>query len=351
MKNSINKINFHFDERIKSDFYTADYFVKTRNIINNQLKDSTFTMQWFQRQKDVFFCGSEIIKKLLEFKGSKDIIFEYLEEGSIIQPFEPVLRITGKYKDFCDLEGLIDGILSRSTTVANNAHKIKLAANNKQVINMNDRMDIYLNQQIDGYSSFVAGLSNLVTPASFEYLGIKPNLKGTMPHSLIAAFNGDITLAAKSYLNQYPDNNLVVLVDYNNDVINDSIKVCNELKDKVYAVRIDTSANLIDKSLELLDINNEELYGVNVTLVKLLRDALDFNGFNNVKIVASSGFDENKIAEFESKNSMVDIYGVGEALTKNKINFTGDVVKVNGLEQAKFGRKFIESFRLKSIKY
>ncbi|AKX33812.1 nicotinate phosphoribosyltransferase [Spiroplasma litorale] len=351
MKTNNIKPIFNLDKRIYKDYYTADYFVKTRKIINNEKKDTIFTMQWFQRREGVFFCGSRIVKDLLEKANVKNVLFEYLEEGEIIEPLEPVLRLTGKYEQFCHLEGIIDGILSRATTVANNAYKIAVAANNKVVINMNDRMDFYLNQQIDGYSSYVGGLKNLVTPASFEYLDIDYDLRGTMPHSLIAAFDGNVVDAANAYLKNFPENKLIALVDYNNDVIEDSIKLCNSLGDKLYAVRIDTAQNLIDKSLENLDINEENIKGVNIILVNMLREKLDKNGFKNVKIIVSSGFDENKIKYFEKNNACVDIYGVGEALTKNKITFTGDVVKVNQKEQSKYGRKFVESLRLKSIKY
>ncbi|ASP27919.1 nicotinate phosphoribosyltransferase [Spiroplasma corruscae] len=351
MRNNLIKPNFYIDKRVYDDYYIADYFVKTRKIIQKFHPDTIFTMQWFQRNDGVFFCGSEIIKDLLVKSGVKNIIVDYLEEGSIINSNEPVLRITGKYESFCHLEGLIDGILSRATTVANNAYHIKIAANNKMIINMNDRMDLYLNQQIDGYASYTAGLINLVTPASFEYINIECNLQGTMPHSLIAAFDGDIIAASKAYNQTYPNNKLVVLVDYNNDVITDSIKVCKAMNGKVWAVRIDTSANLIDNSLQKLGKTTNEYKGVNVELVNLLRDELDKNGYNDVKIIVSSGFNIKKIELFENNNSKVDIYGVGEALTINKISFTGDVVKINGKDQSKFGRKYMESFRLKSIKY
>jgi nicotinate phosphoribosyltransferase len=69
----------------------------------------------------------------------------------------------------------------------------------------------------------------------------------------------------------------------------------------------------------------------------------------HVKIIVSSGFDVKKIAWFEAEKTPVDIYGVGEAITKERINFTGDIVLIDGKPQAKIGRKNIESGRLNDI--
>jgi len=212
-------------------------------------------------------------------------------------------------------------------------------------------MDYYTNQQVDGYSSFVGGIKLLVSPASFEYLQIEYNLSGTMPHALIAAFDGDIIEATKAYKEMFPNNNLVALVDYNNDCINDSLAVAKEFGNSLFAVRLDTSQSLVDESLKDLVEKDNELHGVNPTLVKLLRQKLDLEGFGHVKIIVSSGFDEKKIKYFEDLKTPVDIYGVGEAITKNKIYFTGDIVKINNKNQAKFGRQNMESSRIKSIKY
>ncbi|AUB31988.1 nicotinate phosphoribosyltransferase [Spiroplasma floricola] len=345
------KNRFNIDLRIFEDYYSADYFKKTKEILNKFKPDQLVTMQWFQRNDQTVICGIEIIKEILRLSKIKDLFVEAVDEGEIVNSLEPVLKITGKYSDFAHFEGLFDGILSRASTIATNAKKIASAANGKTVLNMNDRMDYYTNQQIDGYASAIGGIKNLVTAASFEFLAEEPNLNGTMPHALIASFDGDLIEATKAYKEVFPKNNLIILVDYNNDCISDSIKVCNAFKDEIYAVRLDTSPSLVDKSLQDMQENSQELHGVNPTLVKMLREKLDLNGHNKVKIIVSSGFNEEKIKMFESQNTPVDIYGVGDAITKNKIGFTGDIVLINGKKQAKFGRENSFSNKIKSIKY
>ncbi|QGS52313.1 nicotinate phosphoribosyltransferase [Spiroplasma tabanidicola] len=345
------KNKFNIDLRIFDDYYSADYFKKTKEILNKYKPDQNVTMQWFQRKENTVICGIDIICEILRLSGVKDLIVEGLQDGDIAQPLEPILKITGKYKDFARFEGLFDGILSRASTIATNVFNLKRVANNKTILNMNDRMDFYNTQQIDGYASFIGGNNNLVTAASFEYLDLEPNLKGTMPHALIASFDGNLVKALKAYQETFPDNNLVALVDYNNDCINDSLLVANEFKNDLWAVRLDTSSALVDKSLQGVKEKDKELHGVNPTLVKKLRLALDNAGHNHVKIIVSSGFNVEKISLFEKENTPVDIYGVGEAITANKIYFTGDLVLINGVKQAKFGRENISSTRIKSIKY
>lgn len=51
---------------------------------------------------------------------------------------------------------------------------------------------------------------------------------GTMPHAMIQLFNGDIVEATKAYHETFPDDELLSLVDYNNDVITDSLKLARE---------------------------------------------------------------------------------------------------------------------------
>jgi nicotinate phosphoribosyltransferase len=80
--------------------------------------------------------------------------------------------------------------------------------------------------------------------------------------------------------------------------------------------------------------------GVNERLVRKVRDALDGDGFEQVKIVASGGFTIDKIREFEQKHVPVDAYGVGSSLIRGSNDFTADIVLTDGRPSAKVGRRF-----------
>ncbi|ATZ21829.1 nicotinate phosphoribosyltransferase [Mesoplasma tabanidae] len=351
----MKKINF--DKKIKDGYYIADYFKKTSLIIENELPNSVVTMQFFQRKNNITISGISEVIQLLEFacKDYKNLKIWSLKDGDIINSNEPVLKIEGKYSSFGWLEGMIDGILARNSCIATNSKKIVSAANGKPVLNMMDRADSYLTLANDGYSSWVGGIKLFVTEASLELIDDNtiPKPSGTMPHALIQAFDGDIIKATEAFYRNFPESNLLALIDYNNDCVRDAVKVANYFKEKLWAIRIDTSGNLIDKFLEEnkskypVDAN---LYGVNEYLIKEVRNALDNSGNKHVKIIVSSGLTEEKIKEFEINHTPVDIYGVGGYLAKIDNNFTGDAVLINGKEQAKFGRKNMSSERLKKIK-
>ena len=87
-------------------------------------------------------------------------------------------------------------------------------------------------------------------------------------------------------------------------------------------------------------------------LIYALRKALDEVGATWVKIVVSSGFTAPKIDEWTKEGVPVDVYGVGSALVRNTtVGFTGDLVVLDGKDEAKEGRRNIPSKRLKIVPY
>lgn len=320
--------------------YSAKYFEKTRNIIKKHKPDNNVLIQFFQRKNDVVLCGiNEVLEILKKETDTSKYEIRYLKEGTIINNLDIVLELEGPYQYFGEYEGIIDGILARATSLATNAREIIKVSNGKNVIFMGDRADHYINQERDGYAISVGGISTQVTDAHIELHNGKA--VGTVPHVLLQMFEGDIVKAMKAYSDTYPEEDLVALVDYNNDVITDSLKVFKAFPDKLKAIRVDTSDGVSDAMF----LNDEE-YGVTPNLVKTLRSVLDKAGAKDVKIIVSSGFNKNKIKEFEDKNTPVDVYGVGASLLKVGINFTADAVKINGKEEAKVGRKYREAKKL-----
>jgi nicotinate phosphoribosyltransferase len=89
--------------------------------------------------------------------------------------------------------------------------------------------------------------------------------------------------------------------------------------------------------------------GVAPELVRLVRAELDANDFHHVKIVASGGFDVNRIRAFESAGVPVDSYGVGSSLIRGANDFTADVVMVDGRPCAKVGRGLRPNQRLERV--
>ncbi|TRM12981.1 nicotinate phosphoribosyltransferase [Lentibacillus cibarius] len=356
IKRLTNK-TFKFDERIKDGWFSAVYFLKTKEIAEKMQPNNHVTMQFFQKSNEAVLCGTDEAIALVHTFADKpeELEIHSLKDGDKIGPYETVLTISGAYQQFGFLEGIIDGILGRRTSVATNVYNVVKAASlsgkQKPVIFMGDRDDHYTQQAGDGYAAFIGGSTAQATHAMNEWWG-KEGM-GTMPHAMIQLFRGDVVAASKAYHEIYPEDDLVALVDYNNDVITDSLKVAHAFGEELKAVRIDTSRTLVDKYF----LRNHHLMGTfdprgtNPELVFALRKALDDEGFSHVNIMVSGGFTEERISYFEKNGVPVDMYGVGGSLLKIKIGFTGDNVLFNGVPEAKEGRRYRPNQRMEKVEY
>ncbi|NQZ28983.1 MAG: nicotinate phosphoribosyltransferase [Mycoplasmatales bacterium] len=326
----------------KNEKYIANYFFKTQAIIKNNKQKSIITLQFFQRNDDIVLCGMNEVLELLETcTDTSKYNIKYLKEGTIINNKDVVLELEGEYTEFGIYEGMIDGILARQTSLASNARRIRKLTN-KKIIFMGDRADHYTNQIRDGYAISLGGIETQVTKAHTELHGGQP--VGTVPHALIQMFKGDLVNALKAYKQTFPKEKLVALVDFNNDVITDSLLALKEFGHELKAVRVDTSDGVSDAYFK----NNEE-FGVTPNLIKALRSSLDMNGGQHIEIIVSSGFNAKKIELFEKTNSPVDVYGVGGSLLTINVGFTADAVIIDGVNCAKSGRGYNKNPKL--IKY
>jgi nicotinate phosphoribosyltransferase len=141
---------------------------------------------------------------------------------------------------------------------------------------------------------------------------------------------------------------VTVLVDFVNDSVPTALEVAAALGPDLWGVRLDTSDALAD--LELQRRHGEDApRGVDAELVHLVRAALDEAGFPGVRIVASGGFNADRIRAFEAAEVPVDAYGVGSALIRGSNDFTADVVLVNGEPRAKAGREHRPNPRLSPV--
>lgn len=343
---------FQFDPKLGEGFYAANYFLKSREIVEKFAPNHKVTMQFFQRTDDAKLCGvDEAIALLHTFaKSPQNLDIYALNDGDIIQANEPVLKVTGRYEDFGFLESMIDGILARRTSVCTNVYWVMKELNGTDIFSMADRQDDYQTQIGDGYASYVAGIRKVSTDAQGYWWGGKG--VGTMPHALIELCGGDICKASDIYHKTYPNEQVTALIDYHNNVVHDSLMLARHLGKTLRAVRVDTSKALVDHYFDDKDTSGFDPHGVCKELIFALRKALDEEGFNWVKIIVSSSFNKDKIREWVKLGVPVDTYGVGTSFVNNMTcGFTGDLVELDGKPEAKEGRKNIPSNRLKKVPY
>ncbi|MEW5846905.1 MAG: quinolinate phosphoribosyl transferase [Bacteroidota bacterium] len=275
--------------------------------------------------------------------GFSEIEIDALWDGDAISPYETVMHIHGDASLFAHLETIYLGILARRTKIATNVRRVVEAANGKTVLYFPARFDHWAVQGGDGYAAHIGGASGVSTDAQGEWWGA--GASGTIPHALIAAVGGNTVKAVQFFHETYPHATLIALVDFDNDCVNTALECARAMGDKLWGVRLDTSENLVDKSVFPL-MGTYKPTGVNPKLVELVRTALDREGFPNVKIVVSGGFNPDRIRQFEAMSVPVDAYGVGSYLMQGSYDFTADIVLVNGKPMAKVGRHYMPNARL-----
>lgn len=345
--------------------HTDRYFARSVATLNLDERDPVVTMQAFAK-KDGLVCGIAEVLSLMATSGlsdrREDIDILALPDGARIEPWEAVMVIRAPYKLIGPWETIIDGILARRTLVATNTSRCVTAAKGVPVAYFGARHDDYRVQAGDGYAALTAGASGVSTDAGGSWLG-EPGM-GTMPHALIACYDGDTvaaTLAFARYMieREQTTEGIVSLVDYGNNVIDTSLDVCKAMEAEfgpgvLSGVRLDTSGKLIDYGL-IGDKKwgREDLTGVNPRLVEKLRQHLDSSGYNDVDIFVSGGFTPNKIRKFAQ--APVDGFGVGSGILghgdensgiETGFDFTIDVVRVNGKLESKAGRRVLSQKRL-----
>ena len=340
-------------EKMRDGYYSDAYFNHTRSALLYDGRRPRVVMQVFQR-KQAMLGGLDEAVAILELCSDDwaGLTVHALRDGDRVDPWETVMTIEGDYTTFAHLETVVLGTLARRTLIASNTARVVDAANGKPIIFMPARHDHHRVQTGDGYAAFVAGAVlgaeiGVTSDAQASWWGGRG--VGTVPHSLIAAYGGNTVLAATKFAEWASDDfRITVLVDFDNDSVRTALDVARALGPRLWGVRLDTSSQLVDRALweEMGDFDPR---GVNERLVRKVRAALDEDGFERVRIVASGGFTVEKIEAFERRGVPVDAYGVGSSLIRGEYDFTADIVMTDGRPTGKVGRSFRPNARLELV--
>ena len=212
------------------------------------------------------------------------------------------MTIEGDYTLFAHLETVYLGVLARRTLITTNVVRVLEAANGKPIIFMPARHDHHRIQTGDGYAAHVAGAIvgaqiGVTTDEQASWWGGKG--VGTVPHSLIAAYGGNTVLAATKFAEWAPEDlNVTVLVDFENNSVRTALEVARALGARLWGVRLDTSESSSTARCGTRWATSSRPGSTSGSSARC-GDALDSDGFERVKIVASGGFTVEKIEEFE----------------------------------------------------
>jgi nicotinate phosphoribosyltransferase len=345
-------------EKIREGYYTDAYFNFTKELLEGEGRHPDVVMQVFQKRHSVLggmdealavlkLCAGRYTPNGEWILGWHELKVEALYEGDEISPYETVMHIRGDYSLFAHLETVYLGCLARRTLIMRNVSEVVEAAAGKPILYFPARHDHWIVQTGDGWAAHIAGAIGVSTDAQASWWGGKG--MGTVPHALIAAYDGDTVAAARAFADRFSGQmNIVVLVDFENDSVQTSLAVAEALGSRLWGVRLDTSETLVDRSLERSGAGLAQ-HGVTGELVRLARRELDEAGHQHVRIVVSGGFTADRIREFERQRVPVDAYGVGSSLIRGENDFTADVVLTDGRPSAKAGRWYRPNERLELV--
>src|SRR3954465_1751292 len=315
-------------EKMREGYYADAYFNHARATLLQDDRRPRVVLQVFQK-KSAWLGGMDEAIAILKLCSHDwdELTVHALHDGDLAEPWETVMTIEGDYTLFAHLETAYLGVLARRTLITTNVVRVLEAANGKPIIFMPARHDHHRVQTGDGYAAYVAGRVvgapiGVTTDEQASWWGGRGI--GTVPHSLIASYGGNSVLAATKFAEWASDDiNITVLVDFENHSVETALEVARALGPRLWGVPLDTAESLVDSSL-WHEMGGFKPTGVNERLVHKVRDALDRDGFEQVRIVASGGFTIEKISEFEANGVPVDAYGVGSSLIRGSNHFPPD---------------------------
>ncbi|MEW6660131.1 MAG: nicotinate phosphoribosyltransferase [Thermodesulfobacteriota bacterium] len=216
-----------------------------------------------------------------------------LPEGSIFFKDEPVLEVSGPIIEAQLAETFIINAVSLQTLIASKAARSFYAAQGRPLIDFSLRRDQGTDAGLKvARASFLAGFQGTSNVLAGKLYGLP--IFGTMAHSYITSFTREIE-AFRVFARIFPKITTLLIDTYDNiHGARKAVEVAKEMEargERLSYVRLDSG-----------DI---------AAISKDVRKILDDNALEYVKILASGGFDEFKIARVLAAGGPVDSFAVG----------------------------------------
>lgn len=382
---------------------TDKYFWRSKKIIDNA-GDVIVTYAYFIR-RDVIAALEPVINFLKEEYPEVEIK-RFYPEGALVPSESKLMEVTGSFSTLVMLETLALQKVGFPCVCAYNAYKMSMAMPDVSFMDMHARhatgedmnhLATYgasvgsKTAQLLGAKGFVGGAQD-ITAGYFNQL----HGMGTMPHAIVGyaklKYSNMSSMAAsiKMYFDAMPnETNAIALVDYEGREVSDAVDVAHWMQHqgmfqqgKRLGIRLDThggrfaegldyqkSVEIVCKWLHAKDeydavrkVMGDEAYdmdtlnlhkdkvrkilfgtGVSAANIINMRKKLNKAGFDNVFIVASSGFNLFKCRVMAAAQVPVDMIGTGSFLPEkySETYATADIIRYNDLESVKVGREWL----------
>lgn len=219
-----------------------------------------------------------------------------IEEGTIVFPHEPILRIEGPLALCQLLETPLLNIINFQSLIATKAARIRLAAGDKKLSDFGLRraqgFDGAISASKAAYLGGIDTTSNLWAAKHFDI-----PLGGTIGHSFIMSYDKQLD-AFNNFLDAKTNNRVLLL---------DTYLTPQGIKDAIIAFK-----RLHNYSAQTLAVRLDS--GDLLALSRQTRSELDRAGLKHCMIIASGDLDEYSIQALNLAQAPIDIFGVGTRL-------------------------------------
>ncbi|MCK5673473.1 MAG: nicotinate phosphoribosyltransferase [Spirochaetales bacterium] len=252
--------------------------------------------------------SKEDLSYLKSLKVFKDNFLEYLkdfkftgsvyamDEGAIIFPNEPIIRIHSNIIEAQLIESLILNTINFQTLIATKAARVSYAAEESTILEFGLRRAQGFNGSLSASrAAFIGGADATSNTLAGKIYGIP--VKGSMAHSWIMAFDSELE-AFRKFTELYPDSTILLIDTY--DTLGSGIE---------NAIIVGLEQKKIGKCISVRLDSGDFFY-----LSREIRKRLDEAGLNNTKIVVSNDLDEEIIHQLLTDGASIDTWGVGTNL-------------------------------------
>ncbi|BES70450.1 nicotinate phosphoribosyltransferase [Marinobacter nanhaiticus D15-8W] len=250
-----------------------------------------FSQEHIDRLRELDMFEPDFLDWLRRFRFSGSI--HALPEGTPVFPQEPLLEVEAPIAEAQLLESLIMNYVHLESVLASKAARLVQAAGDRPVVDFGMRRMHGLDAAYRGVRAFriagLSGTSNVLAGLDFDL-----PIRGTMAHSFVQACDDEMA-AFRTYARLYPGTTLLVDTYDTEKAVQDIIRWMKDSPDvDIGAIRLD-SGDLAELAFSC-------------------RKMLDEAGYKDIKIMASSGLDEYKIARLREQGAPLDGFGVGTAV-------------------------------------
>jgi nicotinate phosphoribosyltransferase len=216
-----------------------------------------------------------------------------MPEGTIFFPDEPILEITAPLIQAQILETILINTMGLHTLIATKAARCVNAARGRPLIDFGLRRTQGDTAGLAAArSSYLVGFestSNVLAGKQYQI-----PVSGTMAHSYVQAFDSESD-AFEAYAQSFPHRSVLLIDTY------------DTLQGAHAAVQV--AKRMRSRGLELIGVRLDS--GDLTKLSRQVRRIFDAAGLESLKIFASSGLDEYRVAEVLAQGAAIDAFGVG----------------------------------------